>query len=600
MSDATENRATPAVVPLEQIEVTGLNPRTTFDDEKLEALAASIEKDGLLQPILLRELASDNGYELVSGERRYRAVKLLGQGSIRAEVRKMSAEKAAELRLVENAQREDLHPLEEAEAFTRLLDRGTYTVEQVAELVGHSVSYVYQRMRLTSLVEEVREAFLEGRISGGHATVLAKLGPDDQRRALYAIHYQPRTFGTDNAFERRDGPLSVAGLQKWVRSKIYLDLHEAPFDAEDAELYPKAGPCTTCPKRSGCNPSLFPELDEDAICTDGTCFEEKVSRHVDEVIAELEAGDRPWAKITHRYNPPYGESKKADVVYSSSWLEVEEADACEFVEVGVFVAGLHRGETKMICREQTCPVHRQGGEKNRTESRSTQIRRARSRRESTFRERLADALRDTRPAYPPSARVLTMVCGRMVAEFSKRGQEQALERNGLDTSGLSNGTERTAALVEHYEGLKASELVYELWDLMADQHATGNDRRFNGSVGRDTMVEIADVDEEALWRELCLGDDEWIPDDYAYHHGTGFLQRTGEDAELTSKAHILREDGARSVCGSVDASSDGWATQPRPPASYYVGLCSQCVEIADGSRPAGETHDDNDQEDDDE
>lgn len=158
-------------VPVAEIRPNPRQARRQFDEEKLRELAASIEEHGLVQPVVVRP--HGNGYELVSGERRWRAYQALGREFIPAVVREMSDEEAAMAVLIENLQREDLNPLEEALAYRQLMDEFGLTQEEVARRVGKSRAAVANTLRLLGLPAEVQKLIEEGKIAAGHARALA-------------------------------------------------------------------------------------------------------------------------------------------------------------------------------------------------------------------------------------------------------------------------------------------------------------------------------------------------------------------------------------------------------------------------------------------
>lgn len=158
-------------------------PRKTFDRESLEALAESISKYGVLQPIIVRENSSLPGlYEIIAGERRWRAAKLAGLSEIPAVVFSGDELKTAQVSLVENLQREDLNPVEEALAYQKLIDDFGLTQEAVAKEVGKSRSAIANALRLLDLPKEVLEMLKTGELSAGHARTL--LGLDDEKDML--------------------------------------------------------------------------------------------------------------------------------------------------------------------------------------------------------------------------------------------------------------------------------------------------------------------------------------------------------------------------------------------------------------------------------
>ena len=160
-------------VPLERIDASRFQPRVHFDQQGLEELAQSLRSGGVVQPIILRPLGQR--FELVAGERRLRAARLAGLERLPALVRVLSDEQALELSLVENIQREDLNPLEQARAFERLANDFALTQEQIAARTGKDRATVANLLRLLRLPQEVQELVEEGKLTAGHARALLKL-----------------------------------------------------------------------------------------------------------------------------------------------------------------------------------------------------------------------------------------------------------------------------------------------------------------------------------------------------------------------------------------------------------------------------------------
>jgi ParB family chromosome partitioning protein len=161
-------------LPLEEIRRDPGQPRKTFDEDKLRELADSIRAQGLIQPVLVRR-DGPSGYVLIAGERRWRAAQLAGLREIPAVVREVSSAQALELALVENLQRTDLNPIEEAEGYRRLIDEFHLTQEQVSQRVGKERSTVANALRLLGLPDEVKEMLASGTLSMGHARALLGL-----------------------------------------------------------------------------------------------------------------------------------------------------------------------------------------------------------------------------------------------------------------------------------------------------------------------------------------------------------------------------------------------------------------------------------------
>jgi len=161
--------------------VTGTEqPRKAFNDERLRELAASIKEKGVIQPVVVKREGGGR-FMLIAGERRYRASQLAGLKRIPAIVREAEPEDALEIALIENIQREDLNPLETAQAFEKLMKRFGLTQEKVAEKVGKDRATVANYLRLLTLPEEIRRLLLEGKLSMGHAKALLSIESQEQQ-----------------------------------------------------------------------------------------------------------------------------------------------------------------------------------------------------------------------------------------------------------------------------------------------------------------------------------------------------------------------------------------------------------------------------------
>jgi ParB family chromosome partitioning protein len=161
-------------IPLNQIGANPNQPRKTFSDAELADLAASIREKGVLQPILLRAVTGQPYlYEIVAGERRYRASKLAGKTEIPALIKTLSNENAMEIALIENVQRENLNPIEEAGAYKNLMHECGYTLSDIVRLIGKSESYIRNAMRLMELPESVKQMVKDGDLSASHARAIA-------------------------------------------------------------------------------------------------------------------------------------------------------------------------------------------------------------------------------------------------------------------------------------------------------------------------------------------------------------------------------------------------------------------------------------------
>ena len=173
-------------LPISQVESCSSQPRKSFDEASLAELADSIREHGIIQPLTVRKLASGY-YQIIAGERRWRAARIAGLQEVPVIVIEADDRKAAELAMIENLQREDLNPMEEAAGFQSLIETYHMTQEEAAKQVGKSRSAVTNSLRLLSLPPAVRQLVEEGKLSAGHARALLPLSPAMQENAANAV-----------------------------------------------------------------------------------------------------------------------------------------------------------------------------------------------------------------------------------------------------------------------------------------------------------------------------------------------------------------------------------------------------------------------------
>lgn len=263
---------------LDAVHPSPTNPRTSFPADALQDLADSITVDGVMQPILVREmpqamreqLCTRAQLEIVAGERRYRAAILAGRQTIPAILRQLTDEQVIRMQLVENLQREGLNPLEEAEGIARLFATGL-SADQIAEQIGkgRSKAYVYAKAKLLALCETVRAALVMGRITESVALLIARL-------PLEADQIDALKYSTTRD-EYTGEPPSVRTVKAHIANSYTKSLSKAPFDPADASLLPTAGTCTACPSRLGNMEGT--ETANANVCTNRDCYEQKRQAH---------------------------------------------------------------------------------------------------------------------------------------------------------------------------------------------------------------------------------------------------------------------------------------------------------------------------------
>ena len=223
-------------LPISQVETCSSQPRKRFDDESLQELADSISQHGIIQPLTVRKLSSGY-YQIIAGERRWRAARLAGLQEVPVIVIEADDRKAAELAMIENLQREDLNPMEEAAGFQSLIESYHMTQEEAAQRVGKSRSAVTNALRLLGLTPSVRKLVEEGKLSAGHARALVTLGARQQQAAAETV--------VKDALSVRQTELLVKKLTAEKKEKPQPDALSVNYVEEAArELGEKLGrPC---------------------------------------------------------------------------------------------------------------------------------------------------------------------------------------------------------------------------------------------------------------------------------------------------------------------------------------------------------------------
>jgi ParB/RepB/Spo0J family partition protein len=316
------------VIPLGQLHESPLNARRRFDAQKLAELADSLRATGQLSPLLVRpsSLPGRPGFEIASGHRRRRAAPLAGLAGLLAIVRELTDQEFLEILTIENLQREDVHPLEEAQGYAELIKSAGYDVAKIAARIGMSSHYVRDRLKLLNLVAPARQLFLEGTITAGHAVLISRLTVDDQERVLGDDEESP-LFEHERVLEHPElelpdteprKPISVRELEAWIDQHVRFD--EAHVDVQ--EFFPATAATVTAAEEQ----------------------EEKI------------------IKITHEhYIQPEARTEGERTFGPRSWTRADGlhgSKPCEYSVTGVIAIGPGRGEAFKVCIDKKhCTVH---------------------------------------------------------------------------------------------------------------------------------------------------------------------------------------------------------------------------------------------------
>jgi len=429
-------------IELDRLQESAQNPRKRFDPARLAELTESIREKGVLVPLLVRPVGGDS-FEIVAGSRRFRAARAAGLAKVPVLILEMTDVQVLEAMLIENLQREDIHPLHEADGYRALLALPGYDVPAIAAKVAKSESYVYQRLKLAELVPKAREAFLSDEITAGHAILIARLQPKDQIGALEACFEHLYAPG---ASKLKPSARSVRRLADWIANEIHLDLAGAPWKKDDAGLVPKAGACTTCPKRTGFSPALFPDIAKKDLCTDPGCFQEKRAVFLALRKSELKAKGVAVVEISRDWQ----HDRKEKALGPDAWRPAKRD--CEKTATGLIVHGKDVGQAITICTNKACKRHRDGGgshlsaSERRSQDQYAAEQRASERKaavEARARLAILDAVLAKVPAAPgrfEMERILLGYFGDVWAEFRKRLIQRWFKE---PAKGLSSEYEKT-------------------------------------------------------------------------------------------------------------------------------------------------------------
>ena len=428
-------------IALDQLSESGKNPRRTMNQADLDELAASIREVGITVPLLVRPgLLKKQEYEIVCGHRRFAAAVIARLKSVPCIVRELGDAAAAEIALIDNLQRVDVPPMEEAEAFGELLDR-LHSIAAVAAKVGKEQGYVAKRLKLRTLTECSRQALAEQLITIDHALLLARLAAEEQDEALkwcldtsagsktpvdqviakrVAIRKDPKESRWDREWE----PESVQSLRLHIEQDAGTLLARAPWPLDMALLTAQPA-CSECPRNTKANAPLFGDLEiGEPTCTDGACFKEKTQAWV-KIQARVSEGTQAPLRVSWKSTstPPRQEKAGGGIALNQTfkygqWLDIGKKGAkCEHMCPAVtvdwsdanargYMGGSEKlrkpGEIIQVCIQPKCKVHVKSYEKAQSNGAGGAARESYEEREAREKKEVAAF----KPAEAPVRRAL--------------------------------------------------------------------------------------------------------------------------------------------------------------------------------------------------
>lgn len=218
-----------SLIPIENIQANKQNPRSVFSEEELIDLSNSIKEKGIVQPIIVRKRDNENSFEVIAGERRWRAAQIAQLDKIPAIIKSLSDDDALEIAIIENVQRSNLNPIDEASGYKRLIDIYNYTQEDLASVIGKSRSYIANILRLTNLPLTVQEYLASGQLTIGHARAL--IGSDNAEKiALLIIERGLSVRQTEDLLKQKNTD-TITSQKTNVKDQNILNLEKTITDA---------------------------------------------------------------------------------------------------------------------------------------------------------------------------------------------------------------------------------------------------------------------------------------------------------------------------------------------------------------------------------
>lgn len=386
------------------------NPRRRIDENTIESLAESIRTQGILEPLIVREKGKQ--YEIVCGERRYRAAKVAEVVELPCLVRELTDEQVLDIQIHENLHREDVHPMDEAYGYHFLKEKLGCDVKELALRVGKPEGYVLNRLKLNLLIKDAQKDIDDGHLPLVYALEIAKYAPDIQK-LIYGEVYRKQGKYKDNdyVYEPIKGEtVPWKSFTEWINTNVHRLLAKAPFDKKATNLREDGLACINCPERTGASVTLFEpnQIGRKDACLNPDCFQQKVKTHVvvrRQELAELGKIDpsevpivRSWC---HANGDGYLGSESAIVVGD---IRGGSKKKCKNTVSGIDIEPENYGQTVQVCFKSTnCKIHWQtanaatngkpvSGKSDDAEA-AASLESHRSRREEIWNAKVAEAVR---------------------------------------------------------------------------------------------------------------------------------------------------------------------------------------------------------------
>ncbi|HMO81183.1 MAG TPA: ParB/RepB/Spo0J family partition protein [Pyrinomonadaceae bacterium] len=392
------------------LQVSPTNPRRRINEQTIESLADSLRTQGVLEPLIVRE--NGKKYEIVCGERRYRAAEVAKVTELPCLVRELSDEEVLDIQIHENLHREDVHPMDEAYGYQFLKERLSCDVRELALRVGKSEGYVLNRLKLNLLIREAQKDIDDAHLPLTYALEIAKYTPEIQKYIYSEVYKKEGKYQKDNYvyIPIKGQTVPWKSFIEWINTNIHHLLSKAPFDTKAVNLRPDGLACVNCPERTGAAVSLFEpnQIGKKDACLNPACYFSKAQNHIEirrRELAALANVEPSHVPIVRSFYYSDGEdflgSESARVI--SGAKHGGSARNCKHAVSGIDIEADNYGQTVQVCLKSSgCGVHwrdsKSSSDANSDEARSAEdnaerLETHRARREEIWNAKVAEAVR---------------------------------------------------------------------------------------------------------------------------------------------------------------------------------------------------------------
>ncbi|MBK9214674.1 MAG: ParB/RepB/Spo0J family partition protein [Chloracidobacterium sp.] len=363
-NDSSVSQPDYKLIAFEDLQTSPTNPRRRIDEQTIAQLAESIRNQGILEPLIVR--IKGKKYEIVCGERRYRAAKVASLSQLPCLVRELSDEQVLDIQIHENLHREDIHPMDEAYGYQFLKEKLSCDVKELALRVGKPEGYVLNRLKLNQLIKEAQKDIDDEHLPLTYALEIAKYTPEIQKYIYAEVYRTESKYEGDRWIETpvKGETVPWKSFIDWINTYIHRTLSKAPFDPKAINLRSDGLPCVKCPERTGAVISLFEpnRIGKKDACLNPACYQQKVETHVvvqRRALAELRKVDVSEVPIVRDWcytdGKDYLGTESAIVINAKRGGSDKE---CDQAIAGIDIEPENYGKIVQICLKTSgCKIH---------------------------------------------------------------------------------------------------------------------------------------------------------------------------------------------------------------------------------------------------